>query len=479
MSRKPSLVLASAPVSIEDRYGTFSSAANTQPSFGLASLAASALKAGAQTSIIEAASMNLTIPQALSKVMGLRPDILGISATTIGIQAAAELAAEVKAQSPGTLTIVGGCHVSAIPEETMNEFSAFDIGVAGEGEETLAEIICRIREKREKPSDIPGTYARTGDSIRKNPPREPVSDLDSLPMPAWNLIEGFPKAFRPSPSRILKWPCASVVMTRGCPNSCTFCDRSVFGRKCRSYSPGYAADMCEDLMHNYGVRELLIEDDTFVISRTNVARFCEELLRRNLRLSWSCLGRADRIDAELAALMRRAGCWNISFGIESGDEEILKAVHKNLNIAQIRGALEACRQAGIRTKGFFMVGFPGESGASVAKTVRLVRTLPLDDISVMHLTPFPGSELYASAGRAGCFERNWREMNALTPVFIPEGMTRASLETARNQILKAFYTRTDVLFGHALHALKNPRLFPCYAAGAVSLMNTISRRSHE
>jgi radical SAM superfamily enzyme YgiQ (UPF0313 family) len=471
--KKTRVVLATAPVSIKDRYGQYHSAANTQPSFGVASLAAAAERAGAEVVVIEASSHDLGVEETARRATQAGPDILGISSTSIGITASAELALATKQRNPGILTVIGGCHVSALPEETLRDFPAFDLAVRGEGEATLADIIERMRCGEALPTDVAGTCVSIDGDIKINPDRPPIENLDSLPLPAWHLIEGFPRSFKPSPARIMRWPCASIVMTRGCPNACTFCDRSVFGRKCRSYSAKYAADLCQDLSTNYGVKEILIEDDTFIISRANVAEFCEELIRRDINISWSCLGRADRVDRELLVLMKRAGCWHISFGIESGDAAILRSVNKNLNLEQISSASSACRTAGLRTKGFFMVGFPDESESSINATVDLVKVLPLDDISVMHLTPFPGSELARNLEITGNSNRNWKSMNALTPVFVPEGMTAAELEDASRRIYKAFFSRFDVIARHAMHAVKHPRIIPFYFAGATSLAKSM------
>jgi radical SAM superfamily enzyme YgiQ (UPF0313 family) len=474
---KPRLVLATAPVSLEDRYGKYAAAANTQPSFGVASLAASAIKAGAEVAIVEASSLNLTVEAAADLCHACNPQILGISATSVGIIAAAELARQIKLRVSGIVTVIGGCHASALPERTLREFPEFDLAAVGEGEATISEIIRRFEGGDRTLSDIPGTCSRGSDGIRTNPRRPPIENLDDLPLPAWSLLEGFPGKFKPSPARIMRWPCASVVMTRGCPNACTFCDRSVFGRHCRAYSPSRAADLCEDLVRNYGVREILIEDDTFIINRKTVTAFCNELLNRKLNLSWSCLGRADRVDLELLCLMKKAGCWHISFGIESGDEEILRSVNKNLNLEQISSALEMCRKAGLRTKGFFMVGFPGESERSISATAELVRKLPLDDISVMHLTPFPGSELARLVNEDCSSISDWKSMNALKPVYVPAGMTAEALEQARDRIYRSFFSRPDVLARHAVHALRHPRLIPFYLAGARSIFNIPGSRT--
>jgi len=236
--------------------------------------------------------------------------------------------------------------------------------------------------------------------------------------------------------------------------------------------------MIEELKTRYGVREILIEDDTFVIRRENVREFCRLLIEKDTGMSWSCLGRANLVDPEMLALMRRAGCWHISYGIESGDPDILRSVNKNLDMAQVRKALEWSRKAGLRTKGFFMVGFPGETEATLDATRRAVRTLPMDDISVMQLTPFPGSDIYECASKHGRFDMDWRKMNTLNTVFVPNGLSEARLGRARADILRAFYSRPAVLARLAVHAAGNPRLALFLARGFGSLLRVVAGKTY-
>lgn len=461
------LALASAPVPVQERYGQFAGVGSTQPSFGLLCLAAVARRAGHAVRVVDASADNLGPAETTKVILDFNPDVVGLSATTAGIMACGELAQRLKQSKPDLLTVIGGCHVSAIPEETLAEFPAFDLAILGEGELTLLELLERRQSGGPLPADLPGTATRNPDgSLHRNPPRDLIMDLDTLPLPAWDLLPGFPGAYNPSPLRIRRWPCASVVLTRGCPNRCVFCDRSVFGNRCRAYSPSHAVQLLRDLYDNHGVREILIEDDTFVIAKDRVRAFCEELIAARIELSWSCLGRADRVDLDLLKLMRRAGCWHISFGIESGDPEILAAMHKHLDLGQVRQALAWSRAASLRTKGFFIVGFPRESEASLRKTRELACALPLDDISVMQMTPFPGSELYAVAGEFGTFERNWRHMNAVDTVFVPRGFTRADMEAARSGMIRAFYLRPGMLARHAWFWLRNPRILRRLLGGA-------------
>ena len=471
------VALLSSPLTLEERYGKFSGAANTQPTFALACLAAIAEKEGIDVCIIDAAAECLSVEQTLKEVMAYQPDIVGISSTTAGIVASAELAKQLKNINRQIITVIGGCHVTAIPDETLSEFDSFDLAVIGEGEVTFRDILKEVQETGCLPMNIPGTALKKDGRILINDKRPLIQNLDTLPLPAWKLFRGFPENFRPSPARMKRFPCASVVLTRGCPNQCHFCDRSVFGNKVRSYSPAYAVNMIKDLTRNYGIREILIEDDTFIISKKRVKEFCERLIDEKIDITWSCLGRADRVTPEILKLMRRAGCWHISYGIESGDQKILDAMQKGEDLKQIEEAVRWSRQAGLKTKGFFMVGFPGETKNSIKLTKELILRLPLDDISIMQLTPFPGTAIYANAAKFGTFECDWRKMNVLNTVFIPHGFTKQDIEKARGEMLKSFYFRPSLILKKMLEICSNPRLLLYMIKGFFSLLKVVKKES--
>ena len=241
------LVLMTSPVSAAERYGVLAAAGSTEPSFGILCLAAAARAAGACVTVVEASARSLDPDTALRETLACAPEVVGFTATTSEIIQAADLAARVKAANPGILTIVGGCHATALPEETLQAFPAFDLAAIGEGEETLCEILRRVAAGDRVPRGVPGTASREGETVQREPPRPLIQNLDTLPLPAWDLLVGFPGSFHPSPGRVKRRPCASVVLTRGCPNQCVFCDRSVFGNRCRAYSPAYAVELVRDL----------------------------------------------------------------------------------------------------------------------------------------------------------------------------------------------------------------------------------------
>ncbi len=453
-----SVVLTTSPVKVSERYGVFAGAASTQPSFGLVSVAAAGRETGAQLRVIDSAAENLSVDAAFRAIMRLDPDVVGISSTTCGIVAAGELAASIKKTLPQVVVALGGPHVTAIPEETLREFPAIDVAVVGEGEVTFSELLRGLHAKREVPEDLHGIGLRRNGVVQVNQRRPLISDMDELPLPAWSLLRSFPKAFRPSPGRVKRYPCASVVLMRGCPNTCLFCDRSVFGNRCRAYSPARAVTILRDLVKNYGVKEILIEDDTFFVFKHWIEEFCQRLIAEKLDITWSCLGRVDRITPALLKLLRRSGCWHISFGIESGDPNILSAMNKRVTLEQIEQAVRWSKDAGLVTKGFFIVGFPDETRESLDATRKLATSLSLDDISVMQMTPFPGTALFAVAEQMGRFDRDWTKMSTLETVFVPNGFTKEALEKARARILREFYFRPRIFVQKGLHALLHPRV---------------------
>jgi anaerobic magnesium-protoporphyrin IX monomethyl ester cyclase len=469
------VALISSPISLEERYGSFSGAGNTESSFALVCLAAIALQEGMDVRVIDAAAENLSVDRTVEEIKKYKPDIAGISSTTAGIVASGKLANYLKEIDPKVITIIGGCHVTSLPEETLAEFNNFDLAVIGEGEKTFAEILKAVAQTGTIPQDIPGTALIIEGRYVQNSRRPIIDDLNKLPLPAWRLLRGFPKSFLPSPARMNRLPCASVVLARGCPNHCEFCDRSVFGNKVRSYRPDYALGLFKDLAHNFGVREILIEDDTFIISHKWVTEFCEKLIAEKIDITWSCLGRADRVTPDILKLMKKAGCWHISYGVESGDQRILDAMNKREDIAQIERAVRWSREVGLRTKGFFMVGFPGETVESLQLTSNLALRLPLDDISVMQLTPFPGTALYQYAAEYGVFEKDWRKMNTLSTVFVPHGFNAADLEKARAEMLRAFYLRQSILFRKFMDVVSNPRLFLYMFRGFLTLKKVVKK----
>jgi len=454
-----SIIFMTPPLSLEARYGSWAKAGNAMPSLGIISLAAVTRKYGFDSLVIEAAARDLDQGQVLQKIREIKPCHVGLSATTFSIGTSAQLAGRIKLIDENITIIVGGPHITSAPQETMERFSDFDVGVVGEGETTIVELL-KALENGEKLETVKGVIYREGEgedrSLKLTSSRELIEDLDQLPFPAHDLLEGFPRAFHPPPFKMARFPAAAIVTSRGCPNRCIFCDRSVFGNRCRAFSSEYIINWIKELVYGYGIKELLIEDDTFVMFKSRLIKICESILREKLDLSWSCLGRVDMVTPEILELMHKAGCWEIGYGIESGAQHILDLEKKKIDLAQVEQAVAWTREAGILTKGFFMVGHPLESEETISKTINFAKKIPLNDISVMMLTPFPGSELYEIAHQYGVFTNSWDKMNLLQPVFIPKGLDEEILNSSTRKMLKEFYLRPRIIWNYFLRMVKNP-----------------------
>jgi len=470
------IVFVDPPISLARRYGKLAGAANTMPSFGLLSLAATTRLNGFNSHIVEASSLGLDYQATIEDIFKHSPDYVGITATTLSIHNAAILARMIKERNDTVRTIIGGAHLTAIPEETMNLFPQFDIGVVGEGEETIVELL-QANENNRDLMKIEGLIIRNGNNLCITEERPFIRNLNKLPFPAWDLLPDFPQAYQPPAFRFQRLPAASIVVSRGCPMKCIFCDRSVFGDSCRWFSAMYVVEMMKILHQKYGIQEILIEDDTFVIPKARLVAICEELLREDLKLSWSCLARIDMIDPDVLGLMKRAGCWQIGYGIESGVQRILDFIKKEIKLEQVEAVLKWTKKAGIKAKGFFMIGHPLETLQSIEATINFARGVDLDDFSIFKFTPFPGSEIYKVANQYGKFDDDWEKMNLLETVFIPNGLTQEKLEKYSRSAWRKFYLRPKIILSYVKRILQNPKNFGRIFQGFVSFLKTVFKRT--
>jgi radical SAM superfamily enzyme YgiQ (UPF0313 family) len=228
------------------------------------------------------------------------PDHVGISATTISITNAAAIASRVKTLVPRTVVTVGGPHVSAIPERTLESFAGFDYGVVGEGERSYFDLIEALDAGRD-PRDVGGLVHRDGTGSVVANPRAPYLDgeeLDRLPEPAWDLVPDFPLRFQPNVFNYRATPVASLVTSRGCPFSCTFCDRSTSGRRGRYHGADYVMRLCHRLA-GLGVRHVLFYDDLFTVNKPRVIELCEAMF-----VAWDTVFNTGRIDHKLKEIIR-------------------------------------------------------------------------------------------------------------------------------------------------------------------------------
>ncbi|MGI9328623.1 MAG: B12-binding domain-containing radical SAM protein [Pseudomonadales bacterium] len=432
---------------------------NRSPSLGLLHLAAAVREQGYEPSIIESDLFDLSPDQVVEQILARKPAFVGITLFTVGTWVASEIAKKLKLKRADIKVIIGGPHVSSMGVETIERFPEFDVAVEGEGEEVLIRLLKAFREGGSL-AEVPSLIYRDPETLNARVLRTAKlainKDLDRLPFPAWDLLPDFPSAYLPAVYDFPKGPVASIAASRGCPFHCKFCDTSTFGASVRAYSPERVFEMMQHLSMRWGIKHILFVDDLFTASKKRTTRLCELIIDSGLQMTWSCASRVDVINPQTLKLMKQAGCWEMSFGLESGSNELLQQMDKSASLDKSVQAIHWADEAGIRSKGLFMLGYPGENEDTISQTKAFVRSIPLTIMNLTKFTPYPGSPIYRDIYGTNIRDDHWEKMNGMNFVWTAEGLSPERLDQAYRQILTSFYSQHRVGKNYALLTLKNP-----------------------
>lgn len=411
--------------------------ANRMAPLGLLSISSFLKRKGHQVVIHDCLGPNPPegIVDNVDAVLRHQPDLVGFSTTTSSFLDGHDMATRIKAADPRIKTVFGGVHVSALGATLLEQFAAIDYLCHGEGEETVSELAAG----NDLPS-INGLSWRDGDKIVTNAPRKPLSDLDSLPFPDYENLRGFPRGYNLPLFSFINFPGATMSTSRGCPYQCSFCDRSVFKRSFRYNSAEYIYAHMKHLRENFGVRHINIYDDLFTLNRRRIAELCRLLAEKPLGIHFNCAVRVGYADDDLLKMLKKAGCLMVSLGIESADPEMLKRHKAGVGIEEVRETVARIKACGLRAKGLFMMGLPGETEESIRVTSDFILSLGLDDMNMSKFTPFPGAPIWSELPEEGEFHEDWRLMNCLNFVFVPRTMeSKEKLDYLYNWHVKRFY----------------------------------------
>ena len=334
--------------------------------------------------IIDAWAENLNFENL--KIMASRTgaDIIGIYMLSPRYDQAKKTIEICRQALPGSLIVAGGPHTSALPVETLQEIPQLDIAVIGEGEITMMELISGLPY-----SKIDGFAYRENGKLKTTKPRDFIKNLDELPFPNRDL---FPlKKYISPPPYGRKNPYFIMITGRGCPFHCAYCCKNVFNDNYRARSPKNVCEEIENLIAKYGAKEIMFTDDDFTLNIKRAEEICDEMMKRCIKIRWSCLTRVDLVTERLLSKMKKAGCWLIAYGLESGNQKILDTVDKGIKISQIISAFEITRKAGIMIYASFVVGLPGETKETINDTFNLVKKVKPNFISGTTLIVYPGS----------------------------------------------------------------------------------------
>ena len=436
-------------------YSFIKTLASRVPALGLLHLAAQARLDGYEPSIIEADVQGFTAAQVAARVIHARPHYVGITLFTVGVWQAAELSRRIKAARPEIKILVGGPHISSMGYETLERFPEFDVAVVGEGEVILSQLLRKL-DNNQSPRDVPNIIYREDGQVKVTRHESIRVPMDELPPPAWDLLPAFPRAYIPMVYSYPRGPVGTIAASRGCPFHCKFCDTSTFGAAVRAYSPQKVFEQMVHLKERWGVNHVLFVDDLFVASRKRTEELCRLIVKNRLKMTWTCSARVDCVRPDLLAIMKKAGCWEIEFGLESGSNELLQKMEKQARVERGEQAVNWTHQAGIRTKGLFMLGYPGENAESIQLTKEYVARLPMHVMNLTKFTPYPGSPIYQELYGTKIREDHWERMNGMNFVWAPDGITVEQLDREYQQVIRAFYHRREVFHEYVRMSRKTP-----------------------
>lgn len=417
-----------------------------QPPMGLATIAAVLEREGYQVSLLDANALKLKTEDIFPYVADA--DVVGLTAMTPTIGSAVSIAYHLKQAKPNLTIVLGGAHGTLLPEETLAGAPQVDVVVRGEGEQTIIDLLHTL-ENKQPLADVPGiSYRKNGKTV-STPARLTDVDLDSLPFLAYHLLPW--QRYKPHPPHGRALPFAAIITSRGCPYKCSFCSK-VFGTKFRGQSPERVVEEVTYYRERFGIKELAFYDDVFTLNKNRAHAIADGILRKGLKIYWTCETRVNLVDRELLHHMKQAGCYAIAYGLESASQEILDTLTKDITLEQAEEAVRLTQEAGLQTIGYFMIGAPGEDADTIAKTIKFAKRLHLDFAQFAITTPFPGTELYNTYLKGGKENIPWENFlyegtgGKVTPVFESNGLNRDDLQHWARTAYKQFYLRPSYLW---------------------------------
>ena len=413
------------------------------PPISLATMGAVLRDQGFEVKINDCPSEGIREEKLKELLAELQPDLLIINTATPSIKYDMTIPRLAKAAVPGIKTAAFGIHVGILPKESFELAGGeLDFIISGEPEFTALELAQKLRGGEEI-ENIVGLSLRRNGVVASNFHRPFYRQLDELPFPAWDLID-LNRYTLPFNGRKF----VMLMTSRGCPYDCTFCvAQSYYGKKIRKRSAKRIVDEIEWNIETNEVRDFFFWSESFTIIKKNIHELCDEILRRGLTIKWVCNSRADSVDFDLLRKMKSAGCWMISYGIESGDQGILDASLKRITIEQIRNAVKLARQVGMEIAGHFVLGLPGENEETMSKTASFSRELDLDYAQFYCAAPWPGSRLFDIAKSERWINSfDWEKYEQSTSVLDYPEMSAERIMCLRDKMTKSFYYRPKIIW---------------------------------
>jgi radical SAM superfamily enzyme YgiQ (UPF0313 family) len=411
---------------------------------------------GRRTVLGEYTHIGLNEKEILDFLDRSKPDVVGITSNfTAHHGETLEIASIAKKYDPGIKVIFGGMHATMDYMDTIKH-PAVDIVVRGDGEKILLALLDAM-ERKEDYSRMAGTVVKKNGEIIVNQIAPPIEDLDSLPVPAYDMLhmDYYLGLNNSRVERFFEEPIGIVLSSRGCPFNCIFCATDKLFKKFRPRSAKNVVDEIEYLVRKYGAKEIAFQDDCFLASRSRVKEICEEIIKRKLNIRWSVPPgmNAWLLDVNLLKLMKKSGLYRVIIPVETASPETLKFIRKSVNLENTREIVKQCNKLGIRTSGNFMIGFPYETAKNIQETVDYILNTDFDVVSVLICQPLKGSDLYELCKKEGIVQGDPKTGSVpMCTLYDTKYFSAKELNRMRQDILEKFFKKR-------LHSLFTPRGF--------------------
>ncbi|MFZ3077697.1 MAG: radical SAM protein [Candidatus Aenigmatarchaeota archaeon] len=420
------------------------------PPIGLGYLATALRKNGFDVGILDGIKEKLNLEKLEKKINEWKPDVIGIQVFSCDAHTVKEYVAKIRETDKNILVIVGGAHVSGVGKEVFDYFGGIHFAIAGEGETAFPMLLKKINSVEKDLEKVPGLIYKKGAAIIANAPKF-EEDLDALGFPAWDLMDPgtYPQA--PQGAVFRNWPIAPILTSRGCPYRCTYCaGHLTTGYNIRFRSIKKVLEEIEMLYRDYGVREIHIIDDNFTFKRERAVKFCNEIVERGINISLTFPNgvRLDTLDEELLRLLKKAGCYSITLGIESGSQKILNDMKKSLKLEIVEEKVALINKVGIDIMAFFIVGYPTETRETILETIEFAKRLKIKRAHFSTFLPLPNTEATQKLIRDGVIkEINYDTLFYTKAPLPPKGMTSEELKALQRKAFLEFYMRPHIVAG--------------------------------
>jgi len=449
------VLLANPPLTREEFYKRGAKYAGAiLPPLGVAYIAAMLEKYGHKVKIYDGIAESGMIDDFVNKLNGF--DIVGLTVNSSFAYRAKETAKAIKDKDKDILVVGGSAHANTVPMDILKD-KQFDLSIIGEAENSFCELADSF-DKGKNIEDIKNEKSIKGlafldkeNKLVYTEPRPLIKNLDDIPMPARHLLPMH--LYKMTEARSSRHPSHSMMTARGCPFPCTFCFQDIYKVTYRTHSPSRVADEMEILINKYGAREIAIWDEHFTLVKGRIMKICKEIKNRGIDIPWSCVSRVDGINQEMLREMKSAGCEFIAYGVESGNERMLKVIKKLETKDSFRKGFKMTKEAGIKIRGYFMLGLYTETLEEMQETIDFAKELDPDVAGFTLWVPFPGTTDYKRAVEDGTYsgtpyweKENVPEFNFLEdPVYLPKGITKEQLMAMHRKAYRSFYLRPKYL----------------------------------